>query len=74
MGHHHHGHAIGGQSLHHLQHFPHHLRIEGAGWFIKQQDAGLHAEGAGDRHPLLLAARELAGKLMGLFRNSDPLQ
>ena len=74
MGHHHHGHAIGRQSLHHLQHFTHHLRIEGAGWFIKEQDAGLHAEGAGYGNPLLLAAGELAGKLMGLLGNADPLQ
>ena len=74
MGDDNHGHAIGGELLHHLQHLLHHLRIEGTGGFVKQHQARLHAERTGDGDPLLLAAGELAWKFVGLLTNANPLQ
>ena len=62
MGDHHHGHAVSGQLLHHLQHLAHHLGVQGGGRLVKQHHVGLHTQGADDGDALLLSA----GKLLGI--------
>src|SRR6266545_5794503 len=59
VGDHHHGHALAGEALHDAQHLPDQLRVEGGGRLVEEHELGVHGQGAGDRHPLLLAAREL---------------
>ncbi len=61
MGDHDHGHAFAGQVRHHIEDLVDHLRVQGGGGFVKEHDLGLHGQGPGNGHPLLLAARELAG-------------
>ena len=56
VGHAHHGHAFVGQVHHHVQHLAHHLGVECGGGFVKQHHDGVHAQGTGNRHALLLAA------------------
>ena len=65
MGDHDHGATFLGQALDHFQHFAHQLRVEGRGRFVKQHHLGLHRQGAGDGHPLLLAAGEKCRVLIG---------
>src|SRR6218665_4022096 len=59
MGHHDHGHAAMRQFAHHVEHLLHHFGVECRGGLVKQHHLGLHPHRPGDRHPLLLAAREL---------------
>ena len=54
-----HGHAVFGEADHGVEHLLDHLRIERRGRLVEQHDLGLHAQRPGDRHALLLAAREL---------------
>jgi len=56
-------HALAGEVDDHVQHFLDHLRIERRGRLVEQHDAGLQAQRARDRHPLLLPA----GKLKRIF-------
>ncbi len=49
-------------------------RVEVARRLVGEQDAGLADQGAGDRHPLLLAPRELARKMARAVRHADLLQ
>ena len=70
MGHHHHGHAVSGQLSHGIEHLLHPFGIEGTGGFVEQHHLRIQSQGAGDRHPLLLAAAQLRGKLVRLL--SDP--
>ncbi len=74
MGHAEHGHAVFGQADHGVQHFLDHLGVEGRGGLVKQHDLGGHAQRTGNGHALLLAARQLAGVLVGLVRNAHPRQ
>ncbi len=74
MGHHHHGHPLPGQGLHHLQHLPHHLRVQGAGGLVKEHHLRLHAEGPDDGHPLLLAAGKLDGVGVGAVPQANTVQ
>jgi hypothetical protein len=71
---HHHGHAGGGQVPHDVQDLVDHLRVQGRGRLVEQQQLGLHGQGPGDRHPLLLAARQLGRELAGLVLDPDPGQ
>ena len=64
-----HGHARARQLHHHVQHLLDHLGIERRGRLVEQHDARVHAQRAGDRHALLLPARELPRILVGLLRN-----
>ena len=63
--HHHHGHAVGGQVAHHLEHFAGQLGVERGGGFVKQHDLGLAGQGARNGHALLLTARELRWVVTG---------
>ena len=70
----HHGHALLGQLDHHVEHLVDHLGVEGRGGLVKQHQLGLHAKGAGDGDPLLLAAGELAGLLVGVSLEADGVE
>ena len=61
MGDHQHGQALLGQRAHDREHLPHHLRVQGGGGLVKEEDLRVHGQGPGDGHPLLLAAGELPG-------------
>ena len=74
MGDHHHGEAVPGQTPHDVQHLAHQLRVQGGGGLVKEQRLGVHGQGPGDGHPLLLAAREHAGISVGLAGQSHLLQ
>ena len=63
MRHDHHGHALGGEILHHVQHLAHHFGVQGAGGFVKEHHVGVHAKGAHNGDALLLSA----GKLLGIY-------
>ena len=74
MRHAEHGHAAFGETDHGVQHFLDHLRVERRSRLVEQHDLRLHAQRPGDRHPLLLAAGELTGKLVGLLGNAHALE
>ena len=61
MGDHQHGHAVLRQRLHDAQHLAHHFRVQRGGGLVEQQHLRVHGQGAGDGHPLLLAAGDLPG-------------
>ena len=61
MGDHQHGQTLRGQVPHDGEHLPHHLRVQGGGGLVKEEDLRVHGQGPGDGHPLLLAAGELPG-------------
>lgn len=52
----HHGQALAGEVPHDAQNLAHPFGIEGGGRFIEEDRLGLHGQGAGDAHALLLAA------------------
>ena len=56
-----HGGALFCQGADDPQHFAGELRIQGGGGFVKTKNVRVHGQGAGDGHPLLLAAGELVG-------------
>ena len=70
----HHGHAGLGQRDHGVQHLLDHLRIKRRGRLVEQHDLRLHAQRPRDRHPLLLAAGQLAGIFLRLLGNFHPAQ
>src|SRR5262249_39206083 len=61
VAHHQHGHAAAFELAHHVEYAAHQLRIERGGGLVEQHHLGFERERASDRHPLLLAARKLAG-------------
>ena len=63
VGDHQHGHPLGGQLAHDVQHFAGQLGVQGGGGLVKIDDLRAGGKGAGDGHPLLLPARELVGVL-----------
>ena len=69
-----HGDALMRQLFHDVEDFIDHFRVERGGGLIKQHDLGCQAQGAGNGHALLLAARQLQGVLAGLFGDLHPLQ
>jgi len=74
VGHYHHCHAILGQPDHHVQHLGNHLGVKRGCGFVEQQNLGLHAQGPGNRHALLLPARQLPRFLVRLFGDAHPLK
>ena len=66
-----HGHALVGQRLHDAQHLADRLGIERRGRLVEQHQRRLHRERAGDRDPLLLAARQRRRMLPGLVGQPD---
>src|SRR5882724_7088564 len=71
---HDHGHAALAEGAHDLEHRAHQLGIERAGRLVEQHDPRLERDRARDGHPLLLAARELPGRVVGAVGQADPLQ
>src|SRR5260370_5412130 len=71
---HDHGHAGLAQGAHDFEHRADELRIEGAGGLVEQHHAGLERDRARDGDPLLLAARELARRVVGAIGQTHPLQ
>jgi len=63
---HDHGHAVAGQPFHDVENLADHLGIEGRGGLVEEHDLGVHGQGAGDGHALLLSAREIVGVGGGL--------
>src|SRR6218665_2877913 len=62
----HHGHSVADQFAHHGQHLAHHLRVERARGFVKQDQRWFHRQRTRDRHALLLATRQMVRADMGL--------
>ena len=74
VGDHDHRHTVGGKLLHNLQNLAHHFGVQGAGRLVKQQNIGVHRQGAGNRHALLLPARKLRRVGFGFFCQPHALQ
>src|SRR6266540_896159 len=74
VAHHHHGHAVEREADHGIEHLLDHFRVERRGRLVEQHDLRLHAQRPRYRHPLLLAAGELGGILVRLFRNAHASQ
>ncbi len=66
-----HRHPFFGQILHDLQHFVAQLRIERGGRLVEQHHFRLHRQRAGNRHALLLAARQFRRVMVGALRQTD---
>src|SRR5260370_19803666 len=71
---HDHGHAGLAQGAHDFEHRADELRIEGAGRLVEQHYPWLERDRARDGDPLLLAARELARRVVGAIGQPDPFQ
>ena len=50
------------------------MGVEGRGWFVGENEAGVIGEGAGDGDPLLLTAGEGSGQVIGSVANSQVIQ
>ncbi len=74
MGDDQHGHSGLRQFLHDAEDFANQFRIQSGGGFVEEQDLGVHGQGSGDGDPLLLAAGQLVGIGVRLFRQSNPRQ
>src|ERR1017187_1343531 len=66
--------ALAVQFLEKAEHLGAGLRIERAGGLVREEEGGPVREGPGDRDALLLAARELCGKDVGLLGDPDLLE
>ena len=62
------------QVLHQLDHARPSLLVQVAGWLVREKDARPVGEGARERDPLLLAARELGGVVVEPTGQPDPVQ
>ncbi|KAG1249133.1 hypothetical protein G6F68_013501 [Rhizopus microsporus] len=74
MGHDHQRGAGAGQFLDHAEHFGHQFRVQRRGRLVEQQHFRLQGQRAGNRHALLLAARQLAREGIGLVGQAHPRQ
>ena len=75
MGNAQHGHtAFLGQIHHDVEYFLDHFGVKRRCRLVEQHDLGIHAQGARNSHALLLPARQLTGKLRGLFGNTHTLE
>ena len=68
------GHAAAGQLPDDVQDLLDHFRVQSGGWLVKKHDLRLHGHGPDDGQPLLLAAGELPGILVGLVSQAHPAQ
>ena len=68
------GHAAAGQLPDDVQDLLDHFRVQSGGWLVKKHDLRLHGHGPDDGQPLLLAAGELPGILIGLVPQTHPAQ
>ena len=71
VGDHQHGDAGVGQLLHQLQHLADHLRVEGGGGLVEQDDIRVHGQSAGNGNALLLAAGKALGEHIGFIGQAD---
>ena len=74
MGHQHHRHALAvqlGQQRHHVVAG---FAVERSGGLVGQDQRGLVHQGPRNRHPLLLPARELVGRVVGARAQAHPPQ
>src|SRR6478672_3718920 len=69
-----HRHALLGEVDHHVEDLLDHLRVECGGRLVEEHHLRLHRQCTGDRDPLLLAAGELSGVLLGLVADADPVE
>ena len=69
-----HGHAGARQLEDDVEHLAHHLRVEGGGDLVEEEDLGVHHEGAHDSDALALPAGELARIVVGTVRQADALK
>ena len=74
VGDHHHGHALRGQLEHDVEHLLDHLGIEGRRRLVEEHHLWVHGQRPGDRHPLLLATRQLPRVGVSLLRDPHPGQ
>ena len=68
MGDEDHGAAFFGEGADHLEHLPDQFRVEGGSRFVEEHQFRLHGQGASDRDPLLLSARQafrIGARLVG---------
>ena len=63
-----------GQVAHDVEHVAHQLGVEGRGGLVEEHELGVHGQGPGDGHPLLLAAGELVGVVVDLVGQAHPLE
>src|SRR4051794_13546424 len=69
-----HSHAVACQLAHHIEDLGDELRVKRRSRLVEEHQLRIHCQGASDRHPLLLAARELTGVAVRLVANAHPLQ
>ena len=69
-----HGHAVGGELAHEIEHLADHFGVERARRLVKEHYVRLHAQRADDRDTLLLPAGEHIRVLVCLVRKTDTLQ
>src|SRR5438309_4629049 len=74
MADHQHGHAAALELAHDVEDAAHELRIERGGGLVEQHHLGFERERASDRHPLLLAARKVAGIGPRLVGKAHPIE
>jgi len=71
VGHAQHGHPLGGEFDHGVEHFLDHFRVQGAGGLVKEHHVGLHGQGPDDGDPLFLTPRQLGGIGVGFIFQAD---
>ena len=69
-----HGVPLGVEFLEEGQHLPAGTGVQSAGGLVGQDHGGVAGQGPGDGHTLLLTAGELAGQVLALFGQPNPLQ
>ena len=69
-----HGLSFFGKVKHNVEYFADHFRIESSGYFVEEQDFGVHTQGAGNGHTLFLAAGQLVRGMIGKRRHADGFQ
>src|SRR3712207_4069681 len=74
VGHDGHRHPVPREVAHDVQHLPDHLRVQRRGRLVEEHELGLHRQRPGDRHALLLAARQVGGVRVGLRRDAHALE
>ena len=72
VGDHDHRHPVVGEQAHDVEDVAHQLGVERRGRLVEQHHPRPHRERPGDRHPLLLAARELVRVGRELAAEADP--
>ena len=69
-----HRHPVGLQAADHVEHLADEFGVERGGDLVEQHHLGVHRQRPGDRHTLLLAARQLVGIRVGAGGEPEPGQ